>query len=117
MSEREAALQGLRKELQEQRAELVSRVEAIAADIRQENHERSDDWDDRAVENENDEVLAQLDDAGREQVEQIDVALARMSEGTYGVCIDCDEEIPMARLRALPSALRCVQCESAHENA
>lgn len=32
-----------------------------------------------------------------------------------GICADCDEEIPAARRRALPSAIRCVECQAWHE--
>lgn len=32
-----------------------------------------------------------------------------------GFCIDCDEEIDVARLRALPSAQRCIDCQTTHE--
>ncbi|GAB1689738.1 TraR/DksA family transcriptional regulator [Krasilnikovia sp. M28-CT-15] len=37
-------------------------------------------------------------------------ALRRMSEGTYGRCVDCDKAIPLGRLRAAPQATRCVPC-------
>lgn len=45
-------------------------------------------------------------------------ALARLREGTvYGICTDCDEDIPFARLQAEPWALRCVDCEGLREAA
>lgn len=54
--------------------------------------------------------------AGQERVEQelqrIEQALARMTRGDYGLCLDCDEPIAVGRLRADPSVTRCIQCAS-----
>ena len=38
-------------------------------------------------------------------------ALARISDGTYGACIDCEEEISRKRLNAMPWALLCIHCQ------
>ena len=42
-------------------------------------------------------------------------ALHRIDTGSYGTCIDCKEKIPVARLRAKPKAIRCVQCQDVDE--
>jgi len=42
----------------------------------------------------------------------IDQALARVENGTYGICVDCGDEIGLERLKVLPFAVRCVDCES-----
>ena len=42
-------------------------------------------------------------------------ALRRLEEGTYGYCFECGEEISEKRLRALPFAVRCKDCEEARE--
>jgi len=46
-------------------------------------------------------------------VEEIDRALAKIDNGTYGICEQCGEHIPKERLRALPYAALCVRCKSA----
>jgi len=46
-------------------------------------------------------------------VDEIDIALGKIKEGTYGVCEQCHNVIPKERLRALPYAALCVQCKSA----
>ena len=46
-------------------------------------------------------------------MEEIDIALAKIKEGTYGVCEQCHSTIPKERLKALPHAALCVQCKSA----
>ena len=52
-----------------------------------------------------------------ETLNKIDAALRRLGEGTYGECFECGGEIAEARLRALPFAVRCKDCEEAHETA
>ena len=46
---------------------------------------------------------------------RIDEALARLDMGRYGTCTECGEEIAERRLRALPFAVRCHECESGRE--
>lgn len=43
------------------------------------------------------------------------VALTRLDAGAYGICVDCSERIPAARLKAKPEAIRCVGCQEEHE--
>jgi len=52
-----------------------------------------------------------------ETLNKIEAAMRRLDEGTYGNCFECGEEIAEARLRALPFAVRCKDCEEARENA
>lgn len=47
-----------------------------------------------------------------EEIRQVEAAILRMSAGTYGLCVDCGEEIPAARLDADPGAARCLRCQS-----
>ena len=50
-----------------------------------------------------------------ETLNRIDTALRRINDGTYGGCFECGGQIAEARLRALPFAMRCKDCEEAHE--
>ena len=50
-----------------------------------------------------------------ETLHKIEEALARLEEGTYGNCFECGDEISERRLRALPFAVRCKDCEEARE--
>jgi DnaK suppressor protein len=52
-----------------------------------------------------------------ETLNKINEALNRLDEGAYGNCFECGEEISHPRLRALPFAVRCRDCEAARENA
>ena len=49
----------------------------------------------------------------RTRIDQIDLALARIDAGSYGICDDCRNPIAEARLDAMPEAIRCVGCKSA----
>jgi DnaK suppressor protein len=52
-----------------------------------------------------------------ETLNKINDALVRLEQGNYGNCFDCGDEIAENRLRALPFAVRCKDCEEARENA
>jgi DnaK suppressor protein len=52
-----------------------------------------------------------------ETLNKIDAALRRLEDGSYGNCFECGDEISEARLRALPFAVRCKDCEEARETA
>ena len=59
-----------------------------------------------------------LDSLGQQDKDKLDLienALTRIVQGTYGVCIDCGKDIPMARLEALPWTGMCVDCKSKSE--
>ena len=63
------------------------------------------------------DVELALIEMSAETLAKIDEALRRLAEGAYGRCFDCGEEIAEARLRALPFAVRCKDCEQARETA
>jgi RNA polymerase-binding transcription factor len=50
-----------------------------------------------------------------ETCRRIDEALQRLDDGTYGLCEDCDDPIPDARLHALPFATLCRPCQESRE--
>ena len=95
------------EQLQKKRKELTERIEGISQDYRQ---GRSADSQERAVETENDDVLTELRREANEEIQQIDVALLRLENGTYGTCTVCGEEISIERLKALPYANTCINC-------
>lgn len=45
----------------------------------------------------------------------LEAARGRIKAGGYGVCIDCGSDVGYQRLKAFPSALRCIQCQERHE--
>jgi DnaK suppressor protein len=108
------------------RARLRERASQLRAEIRNTLERSSDETHVRIAEQARDTEddsfsnlivdlnLAEIDrDAG--ELRRIDSALARLNEGSYGVCESCGQEIPQARLQAEPTALRCVQCQDLYE--
>ena len=59
---------------------------------------------------------AMVDAAEARRAEALE-ALARMDNGTYGVCVDCGKQIPQARLEFRPEAARCVEDQERFEEA
>lgn len=43
-------------------------------------------------------------------LKEVEAALERIKSGTYGLCSNCDKEIPVARLEVYPAAVRCLDC-------
>lgn len=66
------------------------------------------------------DLLADLHIAGLtaqvRELADVEAALARISQGVYGVCADCGADIELARLRAYATAKRCHDCQTRHEN-
>jgi RNA polymerase-binding protein DksA len=52
---------------------------------------------------------------GRELRAQAEEAFSRLAEGQYGYCTSCGKPIPLARLRAVPCAVRCLACQERFE--
>jgi RNA polymerase-binding protein DksA len=99
----------IRLKLRQRAAQLVERVEKIQSDL---GSEKPQDWAERAIAVENDEVLERLGETEREEIAAIRAALARLDAGTYGTCSKCGEAIAPGRLEALPYTIVCVDCAS-----
>lgn len=76
--------------------------------------EETDDWAVADLETALD-VAEVSRDAG--ELRDVESALTRMADGTYGECVDCGKAIPYARLEANPSAARCIACQERVEAA
>ena len=63
------------------------------------------------------DLLAKLEGRERHELDEIDAAQRRLEAGVFGVCEDCHRAIPLARLRAMPTARRCATCQAREEAA
>lgn len=52
-------------------------------------------------------------EAGSTKLREVRAALERLREGTYGICVECEERISAKRLAAMPSAALCIRCQEA----
>jgi DnaK suppressor protein len=57
------------------------------------------------------EIDYTLGENSEQVLAEIDAALGRIEEGTYGTCVNCGNEIPLARLEAYPWASLCIECK------
>jgi len=104
----------IRDRLEGRLAQLLARTGKIESD-RRKLPDR--DWQERATELENEEVLEQLGDTERAEIQEIRGALSRLDAGSYGVCQACDRPIQPKRLEALPFAKTCIDCAEAEGEA
>ncbi|MEZ5419715.1 MAG: TraR/DksA family transcriptional regulator [Vicinamibacterales bacterium] len=100
----------IRSDLERRLHTLSRRVDRISDDLRR---TADRDWQERAIELQNDDVLEGLDDASRAEAAAIQAALRRIDAGTYGQCARCGRAVGDARLQALPFATTCVTCANA----
>ena len=109
----------LRKILEERRREILSQVQEKMRDVRAEGaFGESQGVLDAAETSEadiQDDIEFALIQMKSETLHKIEEALARLDEGTYGYCFECGDEVSERRLRALPFAVRCKDCEEARE--
>jgi DnaK suppressor protein len=103
--------------LQRRRAELAHEVQGRIRDVRRDGI-RDRDVLDAAESSEvdiQDDIGFALIQLKAETLKKIDTALRRIEKGDYGDCFECGAEITVARLRALPFAVRCRDCEAVRE--
>ena len=74
--------------------------------------EPSGDIYDQASSERDRELGLLLGDREREKLRNIDEALLKITEGEYGVCEECEEDIPIGRLKVMPFARYCVKCKA-----
>jgi DnaK suppressor protein len=101
-------LEDRRREIQEKLRSLRESIPAAAPDVRDAEEQSVDDF----VQ----EVDLALMEMKSETLKRIQQALLRLDAGTYGRCQECDVEIPSARLRALPFAALCRECQEETES-
>ena len=112
----------LKRMLEDRRREIQAEVQGKMRGVREEGS-----WGGKlnevldAVESAEADIQEELEFAlvqmKSETLNKINDALGRLEQGNYGNCFDCGEEIAEKRLRALPFAVRCKDCEEARENA
>jgi DnaK suppressor protein len=99
----------LRNMLLDRRNNIIERVQRLAA-AWQELEEPAIELEEEAQKASISKPYDKLDENGKIEIEQIDLALIKMSLGDYGVCESCGDDIAQRRLQVLPWARLCVDC-------
>jgi DnaK suppressor protein len=111
----------LKRMLDDRKREIMSQVHEKIRDVRTESgHGKMSEVFDQGESSEADiqeDIEFALIQMKAETLTRINEALFRLEEGAYGYCYECAEDIAQQRLRALPFAVRCKDCEQARENA
>jgi DnaK suppressor protein len=111
----------LRRILEERRREIMSAVQEKIRDVRSEGAGTSVQGVLDAAETSGVDIQEDIEFAliqmKAETLTKIEEALKRLEDGSFGYCFECGEEISERRLRALPFAVRCKDCEEAREMA
>jgi DnaK suppressor protein len=105
MNEHEEMAKVLRARLSELRTHLAKVDRSLRKPL-------SADSEDQAIELENQEALEVIKKTETTEIHQIEAALKRISEGTYGTGAKCGELIDPRRLKALPTAATCISCSA-----
>lgn len=109
----------LKKMLENRRQELLSEMQGKMRDVRGDGG-RERDVADQGESSEidiQDDIELALIQMKSETLNKVNQALRRLDDGLYGNCFECGDEIAAPRLRALPFAVRCKDCEEARETA
>ncbi|HWQ12001.1 MAG TPA: TraR/DksA C4-type zinc finger protein [Roseiflexaceae bacterium] len=107
-------LAAIRKRLEDERAELLAQIDALQI----ENQNQQDDYGvgNHLADDASELFLRERNIALRgnaeELIAQIDAALHRMDQGSYGICARCGKPIAEERLEALPHAIYCITCQA-----
>jgi len=112
---RKKFLADLREHLLQMKNKLVAEIDSELRAEREGNKDEGMDTYDLASEERDREINFILSDRERVKIKQIDDALGRLEEGSYGVCESCGKPIGKARLQAFPRATLCVACKQREE--
>ncbi len=115
-------LKQFRQLLLTERARVVSELKSITQDASKSPRDASGDLSgytlhmaDMATDTHERELSMNVASTEQTVIYQIDDALKRMDAGTYGVCESCTKPIPMNRLKAVPHATMCIECQRLKE--
>jgi len=103
----------IKKNLLEMKAELLKEItETVRAESDSSETTTLGDLFDQAGTERDRELELLLSDRDREKLMEIENALSRIEDGTYGICEECGKRINMERLKIMPFARYCVECQS-----
>jgi RNA polymerase-binding transcription factor len=109
-----ALVEEFRSRLLQARAQLARTVALTGEELASLEDQPGDPLEDVPVQDVAD-TLSRLEGRERHQLDEVNAALARLEAGTYGVCEACSRPIPLGRLRAIPTARYCVECQVVEE--
>lgn len=107
----ESRRETVRRFLEQEREKLRLRVRRLRAEQEEDVTAPPADELDAARSLAEVETHAGMIEQHESRLKSVEYALERLSGGDYGICVDCGDEIPFERLRVIPAATRCVDCQ------
>ena len=104
-----------RKRLLVKQEELQRSVSKSEQDGRQIDEDATQDIADKAANSYTKEFLFHQSDDNRRILQLVSEALERLKNGSYGLCVACQEEVQVKRLEAVPWARHCIECQEKQE--
>ena len=104
-----------KKILLSEREQIIGEVKQIYESSREMGQDGIQDIGDEAANIYNKQVLLSLNENERMRLQEVDEALDRIANGTYGVCEECGEPIGLKRIEVRPVAKYCVSCKAKQE--
>jgi DnaK suppressor protein len=108
-------IQKIKKQLEDRKSELLRLIKEQQEEMGAIQATRSPDWLDLTTATENIHLLMTLGDNERREIDDIEIALSKIDDGTYGECEACGRKIKPARLEALLTARLCKKCKDEEE--
>ena len=105
-------LQRLKRALLKEREEIIGEVKQSHESSREMGQDGIQDIGDEAANIYNKQILLSLSENERLRLQEMDEALDRMENGTYGTCEECGGPIGLKRLEVRPIAIYCVPCKT-----
>ena len=104
-------LRRIRAALSEKKQAISNHLQSELRELEKPEKRHRADLEEMASDTHDTDSLCVIMDLEANQIDQINLALAKLDNGTYGVCEDCGQEIPLPRLEALPFATQCIACK------
>ena len=105
-------LERFKVRLLEERRKILNDIEKLVQESNALGKDGTPDIGDEASDLSSRQLLLSLNEADRKKLREIDEALERIEESTYGICEECGEPISPKRLEVKPTAIYCVECKS-----
>ena len=115
MGTREESIKKIKQKLIKERDEIIEKLKENQADEFKKLKDDIGDNFDKALENISMETMLTFSGLDKKKLEEIEYAIKKIENGTYGFCEECGEEIPIARLEVLPFAKYCIECQEEME--
>lgn len=107
-----AVVEQYQNKLSQMREVIAKRVVSIEKDKNKVSGPINPDFQEQAVDLQNNEVLDGIEEIDRQELNLISKALNKIDAGVFGECEECGEAISQKRLDAVPYAEKCIKCSA-----